>query len=75
MVLESLRGNVFAARTVITIAHRIDTVLDYNKILVLDHGEVAEFDTPQKLLQDRGLFHALVQDAGLESKVDSDRSA
>jgi ABC-type multidrug transport system fused ATPase/permease subunit len=71
LVQDSLRGNVFAARTVITIAHRIDTVLDYDKILVLDHGEVAEFDTPQRLLQDGGLFHALVQEAGLEGKVNS----
>lgn len=71
LVQDSLRGNVFAARTVITIAHRIDTVLDYDKILVLDHGEVAEFDTPRKLLQDGGLFYALVQEAGLEGKVNS----
>lgn len=39
-------------KTVITIAHRIDTILDSDKILGLDNGKVVEFDTPQSLLGD-----------------------
>lgn len=52
--------------TVITIAHRIKTVLDYDKVLVLEGGQVKEFDTPAKLLEQKetGLFYRLAQQAG-----------
>ena len=36
---------------VITIAHRLKTVMDYDRILVLDEGRVVEFDTPRALIQ------------------------
>jgi ABC-type multidrug transport system fused ATPase/permease subunit len=38
--------------TVITIAHRIKTIINYDRILVLDNGKVVEFDTPDNLLKD-----------------------
>ena len=46
--------------TVITVAHRIKTIIDYDKILVLDNGKIIEFDTPQNLLkQEKSLFYEL----------------
>uniref|UniRef100_A0A183BM78 ABC transmembrane type-1 domain-containing protein n=1 Tax=Globodera pallida TaxID=36090 RepID=A0A183BM78_GLOPA len=36
----------FSHCTVLTIAHRLDTILDYDRVLLMDKGEVAEFDTP-----------------------------
>ena len=46
--------------TVITVAHRIKTIINYDKILVLDNGKVKEFDTPNNLLKDENsLFHEL----------------
>ncbi|XP_065055747.1 multidrug resistance-associated protein 1-like [Rhopilema esculentum] len=51
--------------TVFTIAHRLNTVMDYDRIMVLDRGTVVEFDSPQKLLQNRGIFYEMAKDANL----------
>ncbi|KAG2022883.1 ATP-binding cassette transporter [Coprinopsis cinerea AmutBmut pab1-1] len=45
-----------AGAIVITIAHRLKTVIDYDRILVLDDGKVVEFDTPRELLSKSGGF-------------------
>ena len=48
--------------TVITIAHRIETILDSDYILVMDSGSVAEFGPPKELLErENGFFAALVK--------------
>ncbi len=46
--------------TVITVAHRIKTIINYDKILVLNNGKIEEFDTPQNLLKnEKSLFYQL----------------
>merc|ERR1719471_220597 len=49
-LLQETIKKEFASSTVITIAHRLNTIVDYDKILVLSHGKKAEFDSPQRLL-------------------------
>eukprot|EP00026_Physarum_polycephalum_P005751 Phypoly_transcript_05789.p1 GENE.Phypoly_transcript_05789~~Phypoly_transcript_05789.p1 ORF type:complete len:624 (+),score=83.26 Phypoly_transcript_05789:135-1874(+) len=51
----------FKDSTVMTIAHRINTIMDYDKIMVLDAGSVVEFGDPTSLVQDpNSVFHSLV---------------
>ncbi|KAF9110657.1 hypothetical protein BGX27_006050 [Mortierella sp. AM989] len=55
----------FKDRTILTIAHRIKTIMDSDKILVLEKGRVEEFESPQTLLQrPESLFFKLAQQAG-----------
>lgn len=55
----------FADRTIITIAHRLDTIIDSDRILVMNAGVVAEFDSPSRLLGDPGsIFSQLCKQAG-----------
>ena len=49
--------------TVLTIAHRIKTIINYDKILVLKEGEIEEFDTPENLIQKKGLFYQLYKES------------
>ncbi|KAJ3362294.1 hypothetical protein HDU91_003500 [Kappamyces sp. JEL0680] len=52
--------------TILTIAHRLNTIMDYDRILVMDAGKVAEFDTPASLLSNKsGMFYALARESGL----------
>ncbi|KAF8857585.1 hypothetical protein BDZ45DRAFT_803222 [Acephala macrosclerotiorum] len=66
LLQTTLRSPLFSKRTIITIAHRINTILDSDRIVVLDGGVVKEFDTPRRLLEERGLFWKLAREAGLE---------
>jgi ATP-binding cassette subfamily C (CFTR/MRP) protein 1 len=68
LVQETLRSDLFAERTIVTIAHRINPIIDCDRILVLGQGEVAELGTPQELIKKQGLFYELAREAGLINK-------
>uniref|UniRef100_A0A8C3UT09 Canalicular multispecific organic anion transporter 2 n=1 Tax=Catharus ustulatus TaxID=91951 RepID=A0A8C3UT09_CATUS len=55
----------FVDCTVLTIAHRLNTIMDYTRVLVLDSGTIAEFDTPANLIAAKGIFYSMAKDAGL----------
>ncbi|XP_047067557.1 ABC transporter C family member 14-like [Lolium rigidum] len=61
-VIQRIIREDFAACTVITIAHRIPTVMDCDRVLVIDDGLSKEFDQPINLIERRSLFGALVQE-------------
>lgn len=65
IIQETIRRE-FADCTILTIAHRINTVMDSDRILVLDKGHIAEFDTPQHLIDNKSsLFYSMAHEAGL----------
>ncbi|CAH1794382.1 unnamed protein product [Owenia fusiformis] len=52
--------------TVLTIAHRLNTIMDYDRVMVLDAGKLKEYDSPSNLLKNkRGIFFGMSKDAGL----------
>nr|XP_046212964.1 ATP-binding cassette sub-family C member 3 isoform X1 [Oncorhynchus gorbuscha] len=64
-LIQSTIRTQFEDCTVFTIAHRLNTIMDYTRVLVLDKGQIAEFDTPTNLLFQRGIFYGMAKDAGL----------
>jgi ATP-binding cassette subfamily C (CFTR/MRP) protein 1 len=64
LIQQTIRSE-FAHCTRLTIAHRINTIIDSDRILVMDKGEVAEFDTPKNLVQrQNGLFLDMIKGTG-----------
>lgn len=57
-IQERIRQD-FHQCTVVTIAHRLETIMDYDRILVLGNGSVLDYDSPSKLLDHSSAFHDL----------------
>ncbi|ORY40364.1 P-loop containing nucleoside triphosphate hydrolase protein [Rhizoclosmatium globosum] len=65
-IQKALRSS-FSSSTILCVAHRLLTIIDYDRVLVLKDGEVSEFDTPANLLQNAdSLFTDLVNETGPE---------
>ena len=63
-LVQATIRSAFIDCTVITIAHRLNTIMDSTRIMVLDKGEIVEFDTPESLLQDkRTIFYSMASSA------------
>ena len=45
---------------------RLNTVLDYDRILVLDRGTIAEFDSPKELIAQKGAFYRMLEDSNTQ---------
>ncbi|KAM9584296.1 multidrug resistance-associated protein 1 [Trichechus inunguis] len=64
-LIQSTIRTQFDDCTVLTIAHRLNTIMDCTRVIVLDRGEIREYGPPSDLLQQRGLFYSMAKDAGL----------
>ena len=68
-MIQELIEQEFASSTVITIAHRINTIIRSDKVLVLSHGEVLEYDTPKNLMEDpESEFSGLIKELKQKKK-------
>jgi ABC-type multidrug transport system ATPase subunit len=64
MIQKTMREN-FSDATVITVAHRLNTVIDSDRVLVMDAGVAIEFDAPYLLMQNNdGAFRNMVEALG-----------
>ncbi|EAY73978.1 hypothetical protein OsI_01862 [Oryza sativa Indica Group] len=66
-VIQKIIREEFSACTIISIAHRIPTVMDCDRVLVIDAGLAKEFDSPANLIERPSLFGALVQEYATRS--------
>ncbi|KAF2450312.1 P-loop containing nucleoside triphosphate hydrolase protein [Karstenula rhodostoma CBS 690.94] len=61
-LMQRILRTAFADRTIIAIAHRLDTILDFDRVVVMDAGRIVEVGLPGELLETEGsLFRALVE--------------
>ena len=63
--------------TIVTIAHRLQTIIDYDKVLVLDKGKLIEYDSPWELInREEGIFRGMCEMSGdLDSLIEAARTA
>ncbi|XP_074156530.1 multidrug resistance-associated protein 1-like isoform X3 [Sminthopsis crassicaudata] len=64
-LVQSTIQKEFADCTILTIAHRLHSIMDSERILVLDSGRIIEFETPQNLIRQKGLFSEIVRESGI----------
>ncbi|XP_058043060.1 ATP-binding cassette sub-family C member 2 isoform X2 [Ahaetulla prasina] len=70
LIQETIRSE-FANCTVITIAHRLHTIMDSHRVMVLQEGKIVEFDSPEELLQQQGIFAGMAREAGIIRSQDT----
>jgi ATP-binding cassette subfamily C (CFTR/MRP) protein 1 len=68
LIQKTIR-TAFADCTIMTIAHRLDTIMDSDRIMVLSEGKVVELDTPENLMGNTGsTFYAMAKAHGLVAR-------
>jgi ABC-type multidrug transport system fused ATPase/permease subunit len=55
----------FRDRTILCIAHRLRTIISYDRICVMDNGTIAEFDAPDVLHAQNGIFRAMCEHSSI----------
>ena len=68
LIQDTIRKE-FSLSTIVTIAHRLNTIIDYDRVLVINNGMIAEFESPNRLLANtQSLFYAMARDSNLVNK-------
>jgi ABC-type transport system involved in cytochrome bd biosynthesis fused ATPase/permease subunit len=70
--MQRLIRRKFASHTIIAVAHRLETIMDFDKVAVLDAGRLVEFDSPYALLEVPGSAFARLYSAALVGEDEED---
>ncbi|KAI3027670.1 unnamed protein product [Aspergillus niger] len=62
--MQKVLRTMFADCTIIAIAHRLRTIMDYDRVLVMADGEIIENDSPARLVAKKGVFWEMVRNTG-----------
>lgn len=66
VMLNKTINNMFSGCTIFIIAHRLHSILNCDRVMVLERGELKEFDAPSVLVENKkGLFRKMVEESGL----------
>jgi ABC-type multidrug transport system fused ATPase/permease subunit len=60
-IVNSLLRSWFEGWTIIAVAHKLGTILDFDKVAVLDDGKLLEYDEPRRLLERDSVFRELYE--------------
>lgn len=64
-IIQKCLREDFKDATILTIAHRLNTIIDYDRVMVLDQGIIVEFDSPKELLRiNGGRFKSMIDETG-----------
>lgn len=65
LIQKTIRES-FSGLTILTIAHRLNTIIDYDRVMVLDDGKIVELDTPENLFNRKdGVFRSMCDEANV----------
>lgn len=67
--IQQILQERFKETTIITIAHRLNTIADYDKVIVMQRGKIIEEGHPFELIQKQGVFYTMVQHTGKNSQL------
>ena len=71
--VQRLLRSRFPHHTLITVAHKLDTILDFDKVVVMNKGQLVEYGCPHKLLDRQGSwFKSLYEDTARGGDVEDD---
>lgn len=59
--IQEVLRSAFRGRTIVAIVHRLSTIMDYDRVIVMDGGQVRETGSPAHLYQQKGAFHEMVR--------------